>query len=146
MPNSTLHDIKLHVRFKLSALWTALMFCYIYVDYFVLYVPGKLEGMIAGEGPLGPVSEATMVVVALLLAIPGLMVFVSVIAPPRLCRWLNVILGIFYTLILAATMLMPGAMWFYIVLGVIEMALSLTIAIYAWCWPRELSYEVRSTT
>lgn len=136
MARPVLHDIKVHVRLKLSALWAALMFCYIYGDYFGLYVPGKLEGMIAGEGPIGPVSEATLVATALMLAIPGLMVFVSLVAMPRLCRWLNIVLGILYTLILAATM--PGAWRFYIVLGVIEIVLSVSIAVFAWRWPRTL--------
>ncbi len=34
MASGALHDIRIHVRFKLSALWAALMFCYIYGDYF----------------------------------------------------------------------------------------------------------------
>ena len=134
MSATSLVDIKLHVRCKLSALWTALMFCYIYGDYFGLYVPGKLQGMLDGDGPVGPVSEATLVGTALLLAVPGLMVFLSLLLPPRLCRWLNIGLGLFYTAIMLLTM--PGAWWFYIVLGVIEVALSLLIAAMAWRWPR----------
>jgi hypothetical protein len=134
MNATSLVDIKLHVRFKLSALWTALMFCYIYGDYFGLYVPGKLQGMLGGKGPVGPVSEATLVGTALLLAVPGLMVFLSLLLPPRLCRWLNIGLGLFYTAIMLLTM--PGAWWFYIVLGVIEVALSLLITAMAWRWPR----------
>ena len=134
MSATSLVDIKLHVRFKLSALWTALMFCYIYGDYFGLYVPGKLQGMLGGEGPVGPVSEATLVGTALLLAVPGLMVLLSLLLPPRLCRWLNIGLGLFYTAIMLLTM--PGAWWFYIVLGVIEVALSLLIVAMAWRWPR----------
>ena len=43
-----LEDIKVPVRYKLSAMWASVMFCYIYVDYFELYVPGKLQGMLDG--------------------------------------------------------------------------------------------------
>jgi hypothetical protein len=129
-----LSDIRIHVRFKLSALWAALMFCYIYGDYFGLYVPGKLKGMLDGEGPIGPVSEASLVATALLLAVPGLMVFVSLVLSPRLCRWANILLGLFYAAIMVLTM--PGAWWFYITLGVIEVALSLLIVVCAWRWPR----------
>ncbi|RAN81211.1 hypothetical protein B5P43_05345 [Bacillus sp. SRB_336] len=134
MTAKPLSDIKLHVRFKLSALWSALMFCYIYGDYFGLYVPGKLKGMLDGEGPLGPVSESSLVATALLLAVPGLMVFLSLALPPRLCRWLNIALGAFYTAIMLLTM--PGAWWFYITLGLIEVVLSLLIVVHAWRWPR----------
>lgn len=52
-----------------------------------------------------------------------------------MCRWLNVGLGLFYTAIMLFTM--PGAWWFYITLGVIEVALSLLIVAYAWRWPRD---------
>lgn len=75
-----------------------------------------------------------MVGTALLLAVPALMVFLSLVLPPRLCRWLNVALGLFYTAIMLLTM--PGAWWFYITLGVIEIGLSLLIAAHAWRWPR----------
>jgi hypothetical protein len=37
-------DIKVHVRFKLFALWSSVMFFYIYGDYFELYQPGKITG------------------------------------------------------------------------------------------------------
>lgn len=130
-----LSDIKLHVRFNLSALWASLMFCYIYGDYFGLYVPGQLQGMLDGGGPIGPVSQGSLLGPALLLAVPGLMVFLSLVLMPRLCRWVNVALGVFYTAVMLATM--PGAWWFYITLGVIEMLVSLLIVIYAWRWPTE---------
>lgn len=133
MASRPLHDIQVHVRHKLSALWGALMFCYIYGDYFGLYVPGKLSGMIAGKGPLGPVSQGTLVGTALLLAVPGVMVVLSLL-PARAGRWLNVLLGLFYTAVMLATM--PGAWMFYITLGVIEIVLSLGIAVLAMRWPR----------
>jgi len=135
MTTSRLSDIRIHVRFKLSALWAALMFCYVYGDYFGLYVPGKLKGMLGGEGPVGPVSEASLVMTARLLAMPGLMVFLSLALSPRLCRWANIVLGLFYTAIMLLTM--PGAWWFYITLGVIEVVLSLLIVVCAWRWPRD---------
>jgi hypothetical protein len=47
-------DIKVDVRFKLVALWSAVMFFYIYGDYFELYQPGKLQQMISARTPLAP--------------------------------------------------------------------------------------------
>lgn len=134
MPSRPLHDIQIHVRYKLSALWAALMFCYIYGDYFGLYVPGKLKGMIGGEGPVGPISQGSLTGTALLLALPGMMVALSLLLPPNLCRWLNVLLGMFYTAVMLITM--PGAWAFYITLGVIEILLSLSISVLALRWPR----------
>ena len=137
MSSVMLQDIKIHVKLKLSALWAAVMFCYIYGDYFGLYVPGQLKGMLAGQGPIGPTSQSSMVPVAVLMAIPGVMVFLSLILPPRVNRLLNIILGVIYTVIMLITM--PGAWIFYIVLGVIEIVLTALVAWYAWRWPREVA-------
>jgi hypothetical protein len=131
-----LDDLKLHVKTKLSALWAALMFCYIYGDYFGLYVPGQLKGMLAGQGPVGPTSQASLLATSLMMAVPGLMVFLTLVAPPVLSRWLNILLGTLFTLIMLATMAMPGAWVFYIVLGIVEVVLTGLIVGYAWRWPR----------
>ncbi|WP_345343550.1 hypothetical protein [Candidatus Villigracilis affinis] len=42
-------DIKLNVKLKLAALWASFMFLYIYVDYFALYMPSKIENILKGE-------------------------------------------------------------------------------------------------
>lgn len=131
---TALDDMKVHVKLKLSALWAALMFCFIYGDYFGLYVPGKLKGMLEGDGPIGPVSEATLVATSILLAVPGVMVFLSLVLPPRLNRWLNIILGAFYAVIMLITM--QGAWDFYILLALVEIALLGLIVFYAWSWPK----------
>ncbi len=83
---SELDDMKVHVRLKLSLLWAALMFFYIYGDYFGLYVPGQLKGMLEGQGPIGPVSEGSLAIVSILTVLPGLMVFLSIVLPPRVNR------------------------------------------------------------
>jgi hypothetical protein len=135
MSRMPLDDLKVHVKLKLSALWAAVMFCYVYGDYFGLYVPGQLKGMLAGQGPIGPTSQGALVATSLLMAVPGAMVFLSIVLPPRLDRWLNIILGLFYTAIMLVTM--PGAWMFYMVLGIIEIMLTLAIVWYAWRWPRQ---------
>lgn len=135
MDRAPLDDMKVHVKLKLSALWAAVMFCYIYGDYFGLYVPGQLKGMLEGHGPIGPTSQGSLVITSLLLAVPGIMVFLSVVLPPRLNRWLNILLGVFYTLVVLVTI--PGSWTFYIVLSILEMALTAMVVGYAWRWPRQ---------
>ncbi|MBS0556076.1 MAG: hypothetical protein JSR27_01530 [Proteobacteria bacterium] len=136
MDTAFLDDLKIHVRIKLSALWATLMFCYIYGDYFGLYVPGKLTGIIAGNGPVGPVSQNTLVATAIMLAVPGIMVFLSLVLPPRLTRWLNIILAAVYIGIMTLTM--PGAWSFYLLLGGLEIAIGLLTIWYAWTWPKRV--------
>ena len=46
MKKNEYQDFKVNIKLKLSLLWTSVMFCYVYGDYFQLYVPGKVEGLI----------------------------------------------------------------------------------------------------
>jgi len=130
----SLENAPVKVRIKLAALWTSVMFCYIYADYFGLYVPGKLEAMIAGRmRPIGPVTQGLLVGTSAMLAIPALMIALSVLLGPRLSRILNIVFGFLYTAIIFVTM------WgwsFYILYGVIENTLTLLVVWYAWRWPR----------
>jgi hypothetical protein len=129
-----LEDVKVPIRLKLSALWAALMFCYAYGDYFGLYQPGKLQGMLQGGGPIGPTSQGTLVAVSILMAIPSLMVFLPIVLPPALNRWTNIALALLYAVIVGLTM--PGSWAFYLFFCAVEAVLSLLIVWYAWSWPR----------
>lgn len=128
-------DPPVPVRVKLAALWASTMFLYLYGDYFGLYKPGTLQSMLDGVmGPLGPTTQGILVGTALMMTIPSLMVFLSLVLPVRANRWTNIVLGLLYTAIILATM--PGAWHFYLMLGVVEAALTLTVAWTAWKWPR----------
>ena len=129
-----LDDMKIHVKLKLSILWVSLMFCYVYGDYFGLYKPGKLQAMLEGKmGSLGPTTQGVLLGTAVLMAIPSLMVFLSIVLSPGINRWTNMIFGVIYTVIMLITM--PGAWAFYIFFGIIEVALTVLIVWYAWTWP-----------
>lgn len=134
MASRALIDLPVPIRIKLAALWASLMSCYIYGDYFGLYVPGKLRGVLDGEGPIGPASQGTLLAASMLLAVPALMIALTVMLPARACRVLNMVLGIFYIVVMVVTM--PGAWWFYQALGTIEIAISLVTVVLAWRWPK----------
>lgn len=120
---------------KLSAGWAATVLCYIYCDYFDLYAPGKLQAMQDGEGPFGPVSQMSLIGAAVLLIIPSVMVFVSVVAPAKLSRFLNVGVGAIYTVIMSL-LLVVAPWYFYKLFAGVEAALTATIVVMAWRWPR----------
>ncbi len=133
---TALDDIKIHVKMKISALWVSVMFCYIYGDYFGLYQPGKLQGMLEGKmGPLGPTTQGVLLGTSVLMAIPSVMAFLSLALKPNLNRWVNIIFGVIYTVIVLITM--PGAWAFYIFLGIVEVVLTALIVWYAWNWPKQ---------
>ena len=112
----------IHTKIKLAALWASVMFCYIYTDYFGLYMPGKLQGILNGKmGPLGQTTQAVLVITSVVMAIPSVMIFLSVALKPTLNRTLNMIVGALYTLIILVTM---WSWAFYVFFGVIEVALT----------------------
>ncbi len=132
---TALDDIKIHVKIKLSALWAAVMFCYLYGDHFRLFQQGELQRMLEGKMWSLPVTQELLLGTSILMAIPGVMVFLSLALKPNLNRRVNIILGVTYTAIMLITM--PGAWAFYIFLGIVEVVLTLLIVWYAWSWPKQ---------
>ena len=130
-----LADAPVPVRIKLSALWAAALFCYVYGDFFGLFRPGKLVDMLAGRTPVGATTQGVLVAFAVVMAIPSAMVFLTLVLPPDLARWANVGLGVVYSFIMVIAM--RGAWGYYILLGCLEVVLTMSIAWYAWMWPRQ---------
>ena len=116
------------------------MFLYIYNDYFSLYTHGTIDDMAKGRlGPLGQATELVLAGVALMLAIPAVMIFLSATLRPLLSRWLNVTLGLAYTGIEVLTL--SGAPLFYRIVVVLEIALTVLIIWHALRWPKHAPSE-----
>jgi hypothetical protein len=130
-------DIRVNVRLKLFALWSSVMFFYIYGDYFDLYESGRLQEMIAGRMPFAAISQGVLLGMAGVMVVPSLMPFLSLVLPVRLNRWLNIIFGVIYSLVMVVAF--KSGWYFYILFGVIEIILTLLIVWYAWTWPKEAS-------
>jgi hypothetical protein len=130
-------DIKVHVRFKLFALWSSVMFFYIYGDYFELYQPGKLQEVIAGRMALGAISQGVLLGMAAAMVIPSLMPFLALVLPTKVSRWMNIVFGAVYSVIMILAI--RGGWHFYVFFGLIEITLTLLIVWYAWTWPKQPS-------
>jgi hypothetical protein len=128
-------DIRAHVRLKLFALWCSLMFFYIYGDYFQLYETGQLQQMTAGKMPFAGNPQGVLLGMASVMIVPSLMPFLSLVLSVRLNRWLNIIFGGIYSLIMIVAFY--SGWYFYILFGVIEIILTLLIVWYACTWPKE---------
>lgn len=134
--DSNLKNPEVNIKIKLAFLWTAVTLCYLYGDYFELYVPRKTEGLINGDNLLD--SPMKLLFASILLAIPAVMVFLSVILKPKLNRILNILFGIFFTaimLLIAFTSLTPWRS-FYVFLALLESIITSLIVVYAWKWPK----------
>ena len=93
---NTLEYNTVTLKLKLAALWTSFMFLYVYVDYFGLFMPGKIQDILAGKVFTFDISQIFLLVVMILVAIPAFMIFLSVALPNRFNRWINpVIAGLF---------------------------------------------------
>jgi hypothetical protein len=126
-------DLKVNVKTKLSALWVALMFLYIYADIISLYRPGQVDEMMAGR--MGPfqATQGSLFVASILMVIPAVMVFLSLTLKARVNRWVNIIFGVLYTLVNISNLM--GDTWaYYIFFGVVEIVLTSLIVGYAWKW------------
>ena len=134
----TLEHWRAPVQLKLAALWTSVMFCYIYGDYFGLFVPGTLKDMFDGQmGSLGPTTQGVLLGTAALVAFPALMVFLSLVLRPAVNRSINILVGLAYTVIVI--FFMPGGWLFYQAMAAVEIVLQLLVVWYAWRWPRALT-------
>ena len=140
---SSLQDSKIDVKIKLASLWAATMFCYVYGDYFELYVPGKLSSMLAGKiVPLGTVTQTILVGTSVMMAVQSVMVFLSLVMKPALNRWVNLVFGLVFALIMLVVI--QGGWIFYKVMGMVEIALLLAVVWQAWNWPRVAAAEEKS--
>ncbi len=124
-----------NVRTKISALWTSMLFVFVYVDYYSLYRPDFRAAIEAGEIAGFTIDQSFLLGTTIYVAIASLMVFATLVLRPRLNRIVNIGLSILYALTIVA-----GAIgeWSYYILGsAIEVGLLAAIVYHAWTWPKE---------
>jgi hypothetical protein len=138
-PSKSLTNFNVNIKIKLAALWTSLMFLYVYADFFQLMTPKKLEKMIDLKTPMGPTSPEILVIFSVILIIPSLMIFLSVFLRTKINKWLNICIASLYAsmsiLIIISTL---GSEWhtFYILFNLIEVFVFAMIIFQAWNWPK----------
>ena len=110
------------------------MFCYIYCDYFELYTPDKISEIIEGTSMLN--NPWKLFAASVLLAIPSLMIYLSISLSPRINRILNIGFGVFFALFLLLILTSLDFEWykFYMLFAVIEIVLAALIARKAFLW------------
>ena len=141
-----LADINIHVKIKIAILWVAATLCYIYGDIIGLYTPGAVQSMLDGKmgfwGSTTPQSQWILLFIAVVISIPCVMVFLSLVLSAEYSRWLNIIVGTIFT-IFALVMLPAGAihLYFFAFFSVVEAILTGLIVWYAVKWPGQQVHE-----
>jgi len=135
---STLEDLRMPVQAKLAAAWTSFMFLYIYVDYFHLYKPGVIDNLRAGVVFEYDISPTLLTIMLASVAIPALMVMLSMTLPARVNRATNLVFALLYipySVVNAAGESWDWAFFYGLSIG-LEVLLLAFILRSAWTWPR----------
>ena len=147
-PTAVLEDLRMPVQARLGAAWTSFMFLYVYVDHLSLYKPGYLDELLAGrvhEFDTGPTFIGAGLT---LVAVPSLMIVLSMTLPARVNRVVNLVVAALYlpvTVYNVAGEPMSYAYFYGLSIG-LEVLLLAYIAWSAWAWPRVAAGAGAGTT
>mgnify|MGYP000256463755 FL=1 len=131
-----LENPKVNIKIKLASLWASATFCYLYGDYFELYTPNKVNSLISGDNIMD--SPTTLLIASIILAIPSIMVCLSIFLKPKINRILNIIFGTIFTIMMVFIGIMSTNEWylFYVFLAFLESIITGLIVWNAWKWPK----------
>jgi hypothetical protein len=133
---STLQDPQMPVQAKLAAAWTSFMFLYIYVDYFHLYKPGAIDDILAGLVYEFDINQTFLTGTLALVAIPSVMILLSMTLPARVNRAANLIVAALYIPVSVFNAMGESWIFFYGLSIGLEVAILALILREAWTWPR----------
>src|SRR4051794_1765010 len=111
------------------------MFLYIYVDYFALYKPGLIDNLRAGVVFELDISPTLLTMMLASVAIPALMVMLSMTLPARVNRATNLVVASLYIPYSVVNAAGDWAFFYGLSIG-LEVLLLAFILRSAWTWPR----------
>lgn len=129
-------EFKMSLKLRLAALWASFMFLYIYVDYFHLYMPGKLGEILNGRVFEFDIQQGFLMAALVSVTIPALMIFLSVVLSAKINRLTNIVIAVLY--IPYTLFNLAGELpWMHMIFAAfVEVLLLCLIIQYAWKWPR----------
>lgn len=137
-----LSEFNINIKIKLSAIWASVTSLYIYCDYFELYTPKKLAGMIDGTTIFGSGDQSVLLGLSSIMLVTSLMICLSILLPATVNRVLNIVVGVIMTLMQCYIAYLAG-WYFYKMYAVVEALLTALIVWHAWHWPRKSEGENR---
>jgi hypothetical protein len=128
-------DSWINPRIKIAALWASMLFIFVYVDLFSMYRADIRADIEAGKMFAFTIGQGFLLGVTIYIAIPSLMVFLSLVLSARVTRMANVVLGVLYAVTIAGGT-MGESNYYYILGSLAEAALLAGVVYYAWTWPK----------
>lgn len=127
-------DYWINPRLKIAALWTSMLFIFAFVDLFSMYRSDVRADIEAGKIAVFTIGQGYLLGVMVYVALPSLMVFLSLVMSVKVTRMTNIVLAVLYAFTIAGSAV---GEWNYFILGsLIEAGLLVAIAYYAWTWPK----------
>lgn len=130
-------NLPIPVQAKLAAAWTSFMFLYIYVDYLALYKPGFVDQIRAGTVHVFDTGPTFVAIGLTLMAIPILMILLSMTLPTRVNRTINLVVATLY--IPVSLYNAAGEPWTYAYFYGLSIGLEVLLLAFilrsAWTWP-----------
>ena len=131
-------DIIVNTKIKLSLLWVALMFFYVYNDILSFFQPGTVSQLETGTIEGMEMTQMFLLGGAVLMSLPSIMIILSASLPAGTNRKVNLGGGVFHMIILSIPLLAPGGLWaFYAFNMFAELVVLILIVWTAWNWPRQ---------
>ncbi len=129
-----LEDVKIDVKLKIAALWATMMLLFAYGDIFGYFRPGLIEEIIKGTVAGNQIDQVFLMFTSVYVAIPSLMVFLSLVLKPGINRLANIVLAVVYAA--SIVLFCIGETWaYYIFMSILECAVLAMVVWFAWKWP-----------
>ena len=122
----------LHPKQFLSVLWIFLTLNYIFCDVFTLMYSEELKMILSGEMGHMEITQSFLLAFAVIMEIPILMIVLSRVLKYSINRRLNIIFGIFLTLVQASSLVADSNTLHYVFFSIIEITTTVFIVMYAW--------------
>ena len=137
--DTVLVDPIINIKLKLAIFWIVLMFFYLYNDVISFFKQDTIEGVLAGAPGGVEITPVFLLAASVLMSIPIFMVLLSVVLPAKMNRPVNIVVGIFHLVLLAATATVgdEAPMAHYALYMVFEGLIISLITWYAWKWPTQ---------
>jgi hypothetical protein len=122
------------VQITISALWVAVMLSSLMGDVLRFYEPGIIKQIIAGEVEGMQQTHRGLLVSATFMAIPIVMVVLSMTLNYNANRWANIIFSIFFFGFTLIWLLVKPPPAYKILLGSVGLVCNALIVWYAYMW------------
>lgn len=97
--------------------------------------PNSIKDILAGKVFVFDISYVFLLIAMIFVAIPTLMIFLSVLLPARINRWTNIIVAAVFIPYMLFNL--AGEAWVHMYFAAaLEVVLLCLIIRYAWKWPR----------